>query len=301
MSNVIWLNYPDRPVPGDDRILARHLDYLRQQGRAATTIYTRRRLLIRLAAALEPVELLDATPAQLAGWRGALTVSDVTAVSYISHVLAFYSWAEAEGLRADNPAARLPVPTLPRRLPRPIGEQDLTAALAAAPRRIRPWLILAGWCGLRAREIALLRREHVLDAVRPPVLVVAEASAKGRRERVVPLSSFALAELRPWLGIRSGYLFGRRDGRPGPVRPWRVSQLAGQHFRGCGIGATLHQLRHRFGTQLYRQTRDLRMVQEVLGHAHPTTTALYAAWDKTAAAAAVEALPVPCHLRVVGG
>jgi Phage integrase family len=68
----------------------------------------------------------------------------------------------------------------------------------------------------------------------------------------------------------------------------------------AGIGATLHQLRHRFGTQTYARRRDLRMVQELLGHASPATTAVYTLVDQADAAVVVDELPVPGRLKVVG-
>lgn len=67
----------------------------------------------------------------------------------------------------------------------------------------------------------------------------------------------------------------------------------------CGFPETLHQLRHRFGTGTYHATRDLRVVQELMGHSSPVTTAGYAAFDNPDAVAAVQALPVPRRLRVV--
>jgi integrase/recombinase XerC len=283
----------------DQLAVDRHLEHLRLRGRAPGTIYQRRRALARLAAAL-PVPLLDATAVMLTEWRSALTVGDLAIAHYVSHAREFYGWALTADLRQDNPAAGLPVPRLGRRLPRPIGEDDLFAAVASAGDRIRPWLVLAAWAGLRAKEIAYLRREHVLDTARPPGLLIVREATKGRAERFVPLSSFALAELRAAGLPASGWVFRRRDGRPGPNHPWRVSKLANDHLHGQGIAETLHQLRHRFATQAFRYKRDLRAVQELLGHLDPASTAGYAAYDRADAAAAVEALPAPCRLRVVG-
>ena len=172
------------------------------------------------------------------------------------------------------------------------------AALAHADDRVRPWLVLAGWAGFRAREIALLRRENVLETQVPPQLLVVADAGKGRRERLVPMSSFVLAELRAGLPSR-GWVFPRRDGRPGPNAPWLISQLANRVLHESGTSATLHQLRHRFLTLAYQDTHDLRLVQELAGHATPQTTAGYTAFDKGEAAAAVESLPVPGRLRVV--
>lgn len=284
--------------PGDAALLAAHLEWLRLRGLAASMIRRRRVVLGWVADSLEG-PLLGASAGDLRKWRASLQVSTDAAAVYISHVTQFYRWALDQGLIAGSPAAGLPAPRRARRLPRPIGEEDLAAALISAPPRVRPFLVLAGWAGLRAIEIARLRRENVLDTRQPPVLVVADGATKGHRERAVPLSAFVLAELRPCLPIR-GWVFRRADGRPGPNAAATVSHLANDHLHDCGIAATLHQLRHRFATEVYRASGDLRAVQELLGHATPVSTAGYAAWDQRAAAAMVEAIPAPAHnLRII--
>jgi integrase len=279
-------------------IIALHLRHLELAGRAPETVACRRRALGRLARAL-PAPLLDADAAELLNWRSGLSVGPGTVAAYVSHARAFYAWACSAGLVEENPAAGLPVPPQARMLPRPIGEASLFAAVAAAPDRIRPWLVLAGWAGLRAKEIAFLRRDCVLETRSPPVLLIARNATKGRRERIVPLSRFVIHELTTAGLPARGWVFRRNDGQPGPNTPCTVSKLANLYLHGMGCAETLHQLRHRFGTAVYRDRRDLRLVQELLGHARVSTTAGYAAWDQADAVAAVEALPVPRHLRVV--
>jgi integrase/recombinase XerC len=274
----------------------RHLHWMALKGRSVTTITARRLALGRLAAAL-PVPLLEALPEHLYDWRSGLGLADRTVAQYCSHARQFYAWAADNDLIAGNPASALPVPRPPRALPRPIAEDDLMAALAAAPLRIRPWLVLAAWCGLRAKEIAFLRRDAIMDTARPPVLIVASDATKGRRERVIPLSVFVLAELRAANLPNSGWAFRRHDGARGPNAPWLVSHLASEFLHSCGIPATLHQLRHRFGTMAYRAQRDLLAVQDLMGHQDPVSTAGYAAFDRPEARAAVEAIPAPRRLR----
>lgn len=284
-----------------DLVVVAHLRWLELTGAMPDTVICRRRALIRMARAMD-VPLVEASAAELTAWREGLRVGPATVVAYVSHARGFYTWAcDEAGLREDNPADRIPVPRLGRRLPRPIGEDDLRTAVAGAPRRIRPWLVLAGWCGLRAKEIALLRRENVFEAARPPLLIVAWDSTKGRCERAIPLSTYALRELLDAGLPASGWVFRRCDGLPGPNRPWQVSHLANEYLHSCGIRETLHQLRHRFGTQVQQVFHDLRLTQELLGHQSPASTAGYSAVDVADAAAAVEALPAPGRLRVVGG
>jgi integrase/recombinase XerC len=267
---------------------------MRLRGLAVTTITDRQHALGRLAVSLGS-PLADATPADLLGWRRSLEyLSPGSIGTYVGHARAFYAWAQAQGLCDANPAAALPVPRLGRRIPRPISEDDLMCALDSAPRRIRLWIVLAAWAGLRAKEIALLRAGCIQIAAAPPVLLVAADATKGLNERAVPLCSFAVGEIRAAGLPGSGYAFRREDGQSGPNTPNLVSHLANRHLHRMGIAATLHQLRHRFGTQAYRASgRDLRMTQELLGHARPDTTAGYAAWDRPAALAAMEELPAP--------
>jgi integrase len=272
--------------------VARHLHWMALKGRSLTTIYARRLALARLTAAL-PVPLLEAMPEHLYDWRADLGVSDRTTAQYCSHARQFFEWATDTGLIAGNPASALPVPRPPRMLPRPIAETDLMTALDAAPPRIRPWLVLAGWAGLRACEIAYLRRDAILAHARPPVIIVAAAATKGRTERCVHMSEVVVRELAAAHLPNSGWAFRRHDGARGPNAPWLVSHLASEFLHSCGIPATLHQLRHRFACQMYRSGRDVLAVQEALGHASPESTAGYTAFDRPQAAAAIEAIPAP--------
>jgi integrase/recombinase XerC len=275
-----------------DQDIQRHLEHLRLRGLSRDTIYGRQRALARMAALL-PVPLLEATPGHLYAWRARLDISDGGIGHYVSHAQQFYAWAAAEGLITGDPAAGLPRPRLGRMLPRPISEADLLEVLDAAPRRIRPWLVLAAWAGLRAKEIALLKVECVLVAARPPVILVATDATKGRTERIVPASAFVVAELAAACLPARGYAFRRMDGQPGANSPWVISKLANDHLHDCGYPETLHQLRHRFGTMVYRVRRDLRSTQELMGHSSPSTTAGYAAYDREEAVDDVEALPAP--------
>ena len=300
MSNL--LPFPRRqshmPPLTHDPVVAAHLHHLELLGQTVDTVATRRRALARMTRALGK-PLLEATREDLAAWRAGLSVGPATIRAYVSHAREFYRWAMSEELLVSSPAVRLPSPRLPRRVPRPIGEQDLFAAMSGAPARIRPWLALAGWCGLRAREIARLRRECVLEQRAEPALLVDTGAAKGGTERLVPLHPFALAELLEAGLPQRGWVFRRADGQPGPNAPWIVSHLCNRWLHESGHPETLHQLRHRFATVTYQQSRDLRMVQGLLGHASPSTTASYADWDTAGAASVVNSIPAPGHLRVV--
>lgn len=282
-------------APADDP-LAAYIQFTVLQGRAVNTTCHRQRILTRLAAAL-PVPLAEATASQLYEWRSGLGVSNATAAVYLSHVQEFYRWLVRTGRRTDDPSAGLPVPKVPRRLPHPIGEADLAHALETAPGRIRLWLVLAAWCGLRAFDISGLRIEDILLDAADPVLILI---TKGGSERAVPLCEFAVAEIRAAGLPPRGWVAPRRDGKPGHASAGLVSRLCNEHLHGCGITATLHRLRHRFGTEAYRESQDLLGVQELMGHASPSTTVGYVKVAGTRGAAIVSALPVPGAKRKDG-
>jgi integrase len=127
-------------------------------------------------------------------------------------------------------------------------------------------LLLAAHAGLRRAEVAAVR---TTDVERDLIGYSLRVRGKGGVVRRVPLSSaltLLLAELEP------GWAFPSPRG--GHLTPAHVGKLISQ---ALGSGVTGHQLRHRFASRAYAAERDLRAVQELLGHARPETTARYTA------------------------
>jgi integrase/recombinase XerC len=275
--------------------LAAHLAHIQLRNLSPETLAQRRYTLLRLCRFLEcePADLAAVNRDDLDRWQRSLVhlsprYRSVSAV----HVRQFFAWATASGLTRDNPAGVLVPVRLARPLPHPIGEADLDMAINCAPDRIRPWLVLAAYAGLRAGEIARLMRSQVRDNDDPAVLVV---SGKGSKERIVPMSQRVLMELRA-AGLPSrGYVFGRRDGRAGANSPARISHLCNDYLHSLGVTEPLHGCRHRFGSSLYRVSLDLRMTQEIMGHESPATTSGYVAWSRMAAVEAVERIATGEH------
>lgn len=268
--------------------VAHHLRWCKLRNLRASTIEQRGRALTRLGrwAGTEHVELL--TENQLTDWYVALAdrVEPESRATELSHIRQFYRWLQRERLRDDDPSVRLERPRVGRRVPRPVSEADLRFALERSPDRYRPWLVLAAYSGLRAMEIAHLRREDVLDGQDPPVLVV--MSGKGDKDRVVPLSPLVIHTLKMIEGPRRGLVFGTLDSRP--MTGANLSVTTNRYLHAIGLDVTLHQFRHRFGTRLYAECGDLRVVQELMGHGSPKTTALYTAYSEPAAVMAVNAI-----------
>jgi integrase len=231
-------------------------------------------------------------------WRHTLSRLGSQSISnYVTDARQFFKWAQEAGIRADNPAARIPAPRAGRRLPRPVSTADMSVAIEHAPERIRPWLALAGLCGLRCKEIALLRREYIFDRADEPYLLVAADATKGTDERTVPLPPAVLRELQRAGMPRAGWMFTRRDDRPGPNAPYVVSSVAARYLREI-IDATLHQFRHWYGTKAYEVDHDLLGVADLMGHRDLRSTRIYAQVSQVRKARIVAGMPVPAALQM---
>jgi integrase/recombinase XerC len=191
----------------------------------------------------------------------------------------FYRFAMRRGRARVNPARELASPKLPRRLPNylPIDEAEALwrapMARTAAGARDRAMLEVLYATGVRVAELAGLDLEDV-DLREGAVRVL----GKGSKERIVPLHRTAIEALRAYLGPReggTGPLF--LNGRGGRLTVRSVHRAV----RGRAVAAGLHRrvtphtLRHTFATHLLDAGADLRLIQELLGHARLTTTQRY--------------------------
>lgn len=214
---------------------------------------------------------------------------------WLSTLSNFYCWAIDVELTTTNPVRRIPRPRMKRLVPRPMAEADVLQAVAMATPVLKCWLLLAAYAGLRCIEIAGIEREDVLDTAVPAMLVVVHG--KGDKERVVPLHPSVLEALRALPMPRSGPLWTNRYGNA--ISPSALSKRLNRFLHGLSITSTAHQGRHYFATEVYRLSHDLRLTQELMGHASPATTAIYAAWDQSGASevvAQVGASPaLACH------
>lgn len=201
----------------------------------------------------------------------------------LSHLGSFYRWAIDHGHATSDPTAQVPRPRLRRNLPRPISTGDLRLALELADPTMRAWLTLAAFAGFRCVEISRLEVDDVL--LDDELLCV---RGKGDRERLVPMHREVARSLHAARLPRRGRVFRRPRGGGYPAA--QVSREISLYLDGVGVAATAHQLRHWFGTHVYRTSRDLRVTQELLGHASPTTTAIYADWSREEGRRAVDGL-----------
>ena len=176
----------------------------------------------------------------------------------------FYGWAhDAEHVSA-NPAARLPKIASKPPAPRPASETAVHFAVLAASPRERLMVRLSAELGMRRSEVAQV---HSRDLVRDDAGWVLVVHGKGARTRVIPVHDELAAELHD---LPEGWAF------PSPVGGHLTADRVGVLVRRLlPPGTTMHALRHRFATRTYEMTRDVFVVQQLLGHSKPETTRRY--------------------------
>lgn len=237
--------------------------WLRAAGRPNTTIELRTYHVRRFASETD-IAPLAVTTDDLVFWLAGHAWAPETRRAYRASFRGFYRWMQATGARADSPADLLPVVMVPRGRPRPTPELVYRDALVRAGPRERLMVQLAACCGLRRGEIARVRREDVEIVLVDYALRVV---GKGSHVRLVPLPDSLARDL---LAAPPGWLFPSPAG--GHLTEHHVGKLVSALMPP---GWTCHTLRHRCATVAHRATRDLRAVQELLGHAKPETTARY--------------------------
>jgi integrase/recombinase XerD len=203
----------------------------------------------------------------------------------IAALRAFYKYAETEKLLPANVAENLSLPRRWQRLPKALTDSEIQKLLAPdlpeTPSSLcdQASLELAYASGLRLSELRNIRLEQ-LQLESGFVLVI----GKGNKERVVPLGRKASAAMQRYLEAGRPKLVTKRSpanvfltkrGTPfSSVTLWlRVKRRARR--AGIGRNVTPHMLRHSFATHLLEHGADLRVIQELLGHANISTTEIY--------------------------
>jgi integrase/recombinase XerD len=276
----------------DEAILERFTDALwLNDGLARNTLESYRRDLAAFARWLEKsggTRLLDAGAADLQrhlAWRVEGKARPRTTSRLVSSLKRFYQFALREGLRRDDPAARLESPKLPRSLPKSLSEAQVEALLAAPDTssaqglRDRAMLETLYASGLRVSELVGLKTLQVsLD------MGVVRVMGKGSKERLTPLGGEAVAWIERYQReARGELLHGRKSdalfvtARGGPMTRQAFWALVKRHAAQAGIRQAIspHTLRHAFATHLINHGADLRVVQMLLGHADISTTQIY--------------------------
>jgi integrase/recombinase XerD len=269
-----------------------------ERGLAANTLSSYQRDLRRYAeflGQLDRTDLNDVREQDVAGFLARLRegddshapLSSSSAGRAVVAVRGLHRFALREGMTTTDPAREVRPPAPARRLPKAISVEQVEALLEAAGRgdtplalRDRALLELLYGTGARISEAVGLA---VDDLDRRAGLV--RLDGKGGKQRVVPVGSYAqraveayLVRARPVLsgaGTGGAALFlNARGGRLSRQSAWTVLRSAAGKA-GLGVDVSPHTLRHSFATHLLDGGADVRVVQELLGHASVTTTQVY--------------------------
>ena len=209
----------------------------------------------------------------------------------LSTLRSFFKFLVVENLAAENPTETLVAPRRGRHLPAVLTVDQVVRLLesvggnAPQDQRDRAILEVLYGCGCRVSELCGLDLTD-LDETEAMLLL----RGKGSKQRLVPVGEPALEAVGRYLTGARAQLLGdrqnaalflnRRGGRLSRVSVWSLLKRCG---REAGLPADLspHTLRHSYATHLLEGGADLRVVQELLGHADISTTEIYTHIDRT--------------------
>lgn len=258
---------------------------------------------------MQAADLTAVKPHHVRGWVARLHAQGLGANSIAIHLAAWrglFRWLGRHGRVALNPVDGVRAPKAGKPLPKALSvDQAVALTQASVPassaltrtEREAPWLQARDRCmvellygsGLRNAELLGLDVQAGPDALGWIDMHAGEAHVlgKGHKRRMVPVGQQALAALRTWLEVReqltphtsdSALFIGRLGQRlTADQLRHRLKQLA--LSAGLPTHVHPHMLRHSFASHVLQSSQDLRGVQELLGHAHITTTQVYTRLD----------------------
>lgn len=215
-------------------------------------------------------------------------IGAATAARRLSTLRQFYGFLYSEGLRGDNPATSVESPRTSRPLPKILSIEDVdqllkTAMLDNSPDGIRLLCLLEILyaTGLRVSELVQLPLEAVARDQEFMIVM-----GKGSKERLVPLSEPARDIIQEYKDIRPHFLSKSPQSKflfPSNSKEGHITrQRMGQLLKELALASNLdpkkvspHVLRHAFASHLLNNGADLRVVQQLLGHADISTTQIY--------------------------
>lgn len=242
-------------------MLTEYQNFLIAANRAPGTIRLRLHHLEHLARA--HLNILTITDVQLQAYMASKErLAPETMKSIRGSLRIFYSWTYRRGYTTTDPSLILDPVRVPRIIPRLAPDDEIQMSLICAPPDETAMVLLGRLACLRLTEITTLHTTHrERDLLR--------VTGKGGKQRMVPINDDLMPALLTLERQNAGgYYFPGRYG--GSMHPQSVNKIITRR-----TGWNPHSLRHAGATAAYRATRDLRAVQELLGHASLATTERY--------------------------
>jgi len=267
-----------------------------ERGRSANTLAAYRRDLAAYAEFLDGRGLAAAAVTEpvvedYLGFLRAAGRAPASVARALVSVRSLHRFMEDEGRSATNPAEEVARPKVPAGLPKALSEEEVAALLGSVvgdgpvARRDRAILEILYGCGLRVSELVGLSLGD-LD----PGAGLLRAFGKGAKERVVPVGRLAAEALAEWLtpggrpelvpdrwarrGDAEAVFLNTRGGRLSRQGAWGIVRGHGETV-GLDDRLSPHVLRHSCATHMLDHGADIRVVQELLGHASISTTQVY--------------------------
>lgn len=279
-------------------MVAAYLDHLVvERGTARNTLDSYARDLRRYTAYLDAAKVgrfADVTPAHVTSFGAALREGDdehqplaaSSAARALVAVRGLHKFAHADGITEHDPAREVRPPAAAKRLPKALPVHDVLKLLETPPPegeralRDRALLELLYSTGARISEAVGLDVDDIDDTERTVLL-----DGKGGKQRLVPIGRPALEAVDAYLVRARPALAAHGRGTPAMFLNARGTRLSRQsawqvlkttaESAGITAGVSPHTLRHSFATHLLEGGADVRVVQELLGHASVTTTQVY--------------------------
>ena len=293
-----------RPTPAEldplEAAIAQYLEWIAVHGFSGDTVNTRRAYLgyfrewCHERGLAEPIEITRPILERYQRWLYHYRKSNGQPLGFrtqhtrLQAIKSFFQWMARQNLLLHNPASEIVLPRMEHRLPKYVltaeeAEQIIQQAVVTNPEGLRDRAILETFysTGMRRMELANVKI-YDIDADRTTLTI---RQGKGRKDRVIPIGERALAwidkymrESRPQLltgGGDDGTVFLTHMGEPfdrkqltSLVRRYLIDSKVGK-MGGC------HLFRHTVATLMLENGADIRVIQEMLGHAKLTTTELY--------------------------
>jgi len=202
----------------------------------------------------------------------------------------FFRFLVSRGILTRDPTEALALPRIERYLPETLNELQVEQLIDSIETKVplglrdRAIVELLYASGLRISELANARLENFNAEER-----IVRVTGKGNKTRLVPVGRKACEALAAYLSSERPTLVKRRSGseiflsaRGGKLTTARIWQVVKKHARHSGLEKNIypHLLRHSFATHLLGNGADLRIIQEMLGHADISTTQIYTHVDQ---------------------